>query len=732
MRANKMWRQKMKKNVWILFFLGITVLLFSQEAMVCGDVNEDGDADILDALLIAQHYVGFDVFINTTFADVDCNSTIDIIDALLIARMYVGLILIDCHCMGLPCSGVPLDLELNENQDYSFFLRDRDDYELFSNQISETDRSIIEVKFVIMDIQNNPTLYFMNANRNIIHYDFTVNVLGNTQTYEEFCSVTYYNTNKQNIGGTIIFYEHYEVDGITTGIYSLEFCPTYHIRFIDVERAYQMITCKAAFLNPDNFWYQPVGPVQEFGLEDELDAYTASGIPILETEDLYKDITFTTLNSGEGIGLLRVYGDDPRPLTVRDIVILDTIPNDISHVGGMITTLPQTPLSHINLKAKQNDTPNIYIKDALDNQDIMQYLGEYVYFKADTNGFEIRQASYNEYINYLANIRPTETQYPPRDLNFQEITSLYNIDFYDSVRVGAKAANVAELLKILPDGMVPRGYAVPFYYYDRFMQENQFYQYAINMMAEEEFQNDPGYREDALKLFRDMIEDAPVSSEIAETLDIMHKSFPEGTSLRCRSSTNNEDLEGFSGAGLYDSKTHHPDEGHITKTIKEIWAGLWTFRAFEEREFYRVDHFTAAMGVLVHPNFENELVNGVSVTKNIYDPYVTGFYVNAQLGEDLVTNPEERSIPEAFLMMKVNPLEIYETVYLSRSNKIPEGEYLLNSTYIDQLTGAMETIHQHFAQLYSEINSWDFAVDLEFKVTSEGDLAIKQARPWVD
>ena len=30
---------------------------------------------------------------------------------------------------------------------------------------------------------------------------------------------------------------------------------------------------------------------------------------------------------------------------------------------------------------------------------------------------------------------------------------------------------------------------------------------------------------------------------------------------RCRSSTNNEDLVGFNGAGLYDSFTHRPDEG---------------------------------------------------------------------------------------------------------------------------------------------------------------------------
>ncbi len=721
----------MKIKILIVFFLSITALLFSWEAMVCGDVNNDKKADIVDALLITQYYVGINANINIQSADLNCSGSIDIIDALLIARAYVGMSQINCHCTSFPCR-VPYNLKLNENQNYSFYLRNREDFELFSNQISTTDRSIIEVKFVILNIRNNPTLYFMNAKRNLVHYDFTVNVLGNTQTYEEFVSVTYFNANKQNIGGTIIFYENYEADGVKTGIYSLEFCPSYHIRFQDVELAYRMITCKAPLLNQGNFSYQPVGPVQEFGFQDESAAYNASGIPILKTEDLYKNVTFTTLNEGEGIGLLRVYGDDPRPLTVRDIVILDTIPNDISHVSGMITTLPQTPLSHINLKARQNNTPNIYIKNALDNPDIMQYLGEYVYFKADKNGFELRMASYEEYINYSAAIRPKDTQYPPRDLSIREIRSLYNIGFSDSISVGAKAANAAELLKILPDGMVPKGFAVPFYFYDTFMQENQFYQYAQDMVATQEFQNDPEYRDSALKAFRKMIEKASVSPDMDAQFEEFRNTFSEGTSLRCRSSTNNEDIEGFSGAGLYDSKTHNPDEGYLSKTIKEIWAGLWTFRAFEEREFYRIDHFSAAMGVLVHPNFKDESVNGVSVTKNIYDPNVPGFYVNAQLGEDLVTNPEERSIPEAFVMMKINTLDIYETVYLSRSNKIPEGQYLLSSSYIDQLTSAMETIHRHFGGLYLKINSWDFAVDIEFKVTSEGVLVIKQARPWVD
>jgi hypothetical protein len=58
-----------------------------------GDVNGSGGIDIIDALLVAQYYVGLNpATFNLVPADVDCDGDIDIVDALLIARYYVGLI----------------------------------------------------------------------------------------------------------------------------------------------------------------------------------------------------------------------------------------------------------------------------------------------------------------------------------------------------------------------------------------------------------------------------------------------------------------------------------------------------------------------------------------------------------------------------------------------------------------------------------------------------------------
>jgi endoglucanase len=58
-----------------------------------GDVNASGSIDIVDALLVAQYYVGLNPStFNVSLADTNCNDSVDIVDALLIAQYYVGLV----------------------------------------------------------------------------------------------------------------------------------------------------------------------------------------------------------------------------------------------------------------------------------------------------------------------------------------------------------------------------------------------------------------------------------------------------------------------------------------------------------------------------------------------------------------------------------------------------------------------------------------------------------------
>ena len=62
-----------------------------------GDVNNSGSVDIVDALLIAQFYVGLNPSnFNEALADTNCNGSVDIVDALLVAQYYVGLLTSFC------------------------------------------------------------------------------------------------------------------------------------------------------------------------------------------------------------------------------------------------------------------------------------------------------------------------------------------------------------------------------------------------------------------------------------------------------------------------------------------------------------------------------------------------------------------------------------------------------------------------------------------------------------
>jgi hypothetical protein len=100
---NKNQNHKIVTLVIFLLCLGTTVCF----AQSLGDVNTSGSIDIVDALLVAQYYVGLNpANFNTAAGDVNCSGVIDIVDALRVAQYYVGL-LTELSCGTVAPTGAP-------------------------------------------------------------------------------------------------------------------------------------------------------------------------------------------------------------------------------------------------------------------------------------------------------------------------------------------------------------------------------------------------------------------------------------------------------------------------------------------------------------------------------------------------------------------------------------------------------------------------------------------------
>jgi len=220
----------------------------------------------------------------------------------------------------------------------------------------------------------------------------------------------------------------------------------------------------------------------------------------------------------------------------------------------------------------------------------------------------------------------------------------------------------------------------------------------------------------------------------------LQRSFPPGTALRLRSSTNNEDLPGFNGAGLYSSRTWDPQapataqKGSFADVMKDVWSSLWSFRAVEERTFHRIDHLTTAMGVLVHPSYDHDGAAGVAVTKNIYDPHAPGHYVNVQPTDDAVTSPEGGAIPEELLLRPDARTGAFEPQTLRHSNLVDPARAdraVLTPSQQQELGRVLDTIQQHFQRALSAQANRGFAMDVEF-IVDDDRVRVLQARPWVD
>ena len=111
------------------------------------------------------------------------------------------------------------------------------------------------------------------------------------------------------------------------------------------------------------FVYNKEGSFRRPHVENLSAVETAGFATITETEMITAagGKLVSVLNPGIAVGYLQRIGvrDSTAELTPRHIAIFDDTPERIPPVTGIVTLEAQTPLSHVNLLAKNRGTPNV-------------------------------------------------------------------------------------------------------------------------------------------------------------------------------------------------------------------------------------------------------------------------------------------------------------------------------------------------------------------------------------
>ncbi|MEP6654340.1 MAG: PEP/pyruvate-binding domain-containing protein, partial [Myxococcales bacterium] len=590
-------------------------------------------------------------------------------------------------------------------------------------------------------------LYFQNSAKYKIHYQFASAHLSGPEhplvsSLSEFNQVEYYTVGRRFILGAVTHYEGPD-------IWALEIAPYDTAKPEMIVKLFNQV--KAAAYFGAKLVFHPTSDAVE-AVARQLPA----SIKIKTTNDIFADTDYQPLNLGSTVGKLRAVKAtelDAAYVGFREIVVLDRVPNDISVVAGMITEEFQTPLSHVNVLAQNRGTPNMGLNNATTNSQLRDLEGKWVKLTVGSSSWTMAEATQVEADAFWEAHKPALVQLPALDLAQTDLKDIQDVvdespgtgtlkqQIQKAITAyGTKASNYSVLAKTTGVPIRP-AFGIPVYYYVQFMRQNGFFDRVATLLADPAFASDPKVRDAQLLQLRTDIEAAPIDATLQTLLKAKLAARFPGMTMRFRTSTNAEDLDGFPCAGCYNSHTGDPVDwdGSLLRAIKRTWAGVWYFRTFEERSYHSIDHQAVAMALLVHHNFPAEEANGVAVSANPYDSagLEPAFYVNVQKGGDA----EVVAPPPGITSDQILYFFDYAgrpTTYLGHSNLISAGQTVLVAEQLMQLGVALDAIQKRFSAAYGPLSgstAW-YGMDVEFKFDDEEapgqlpTLHVKQARPY--
>jgi pyruvate,water dikinase len=584
---------------------------------------------------------------------------------------------------------------------------------------------VLSVK-VVYDLHDE-LLYFINSSRYRYHYDFAEKVLLNEEPLEVFNMLNYGNTLKrQYILANINYYQQ-------SHIYTLEFSSEDQATPQQITGLFNQV-CNRSYLK-DSLRLL-IGSERFVALDND----GKLPLPKVYPSAIYHNQKFQALNTGVCYGILRDGTKQENNYSPGDIVVVRGTPVNVPVCAGIITNSYQTPLSHINILCHNRNIPSAVQTTAFDDTGITRYFGKPVYMSVSASGLTVKPTTQR----LADSFKKAHTSGAVVTLHFDTtVKSLLPVSSFNLRQkdvVGNKAAGLGELYAITQKSSanfkIPEGaFAIPFYFYYKHVS-NVAIRWKINDLIAMQKQNAPEAKiKEQLKLVRKAIKEQPLDPELLSAVTSAMKANGF-TSYRFRSSANAEDVAGFSGAGLYESKTGklNDKDKPVDDAIKKVWASVYDDNAYFERVAANIDEHTIVMGILAHRNFPDEIANGVAITKNIYRNGFPGFTVNVQKGEVPVVSPPDSVTCEQFICMaasEINPLDVgIATDYITYSN-INNNKPVLTRQQVTALYYALSLVRDHYTNsLRLNPEMVEKPMDVEFKFDKNGKLYLKQARPY--
>lgn len=625
------------------------------------------------------------------------------------------------------------------------------------------------VKFtIITKAGGDPNLvYFQDSGRYEYHFDFALEYLPPFvgMTIEEFDSVTLHAANQQAVLGAVILplwhdppYNEYGIQLVRNDPYTRE------------EVVSLFNTVRRSIVAEPNVtaWYFPT--YEQYPMAQQNREWLESrGVRVGSTGQWSEGNA--SYSPGWALGALKfIHGTEIQAaytsgqLLPGDILLTDGVPAEVPSVAGIITLTASTPNSHVAILSRSQGIPFVHLAVESDAARARSLVGRSVYLAITENSGQLSELKLMD-VAFLSEEEKSSLlslkKLSPLAVRPMRHCGIYWADTgslqpTDIGCFGGKAANFGILRQAIPDDS-PVAMAFSFDLWNAFLDRpidgmplrdviaRRLSGYTTYPPADL-----PGLASD-LAGIRDLFKDSqatPFGADL-ETVVIgalQSFGFDPAKPIRFRSSTNVEDSEQFTGAGLYDSYSgcladdlddnsrgpcvcdpNEKNERGVFRAIRRVFASFYNDNAFLERLKHGVDESQVGMAMLVHHSYpdEIELANGVATLECSRGSDWTANVVS-QKGAVSVTNPPTDAVPEVVTVSQgFNGPSAW---VVRRSSLVPLRENTVlawDSEYIELYNLLVAAGNQ-----YCKVTQKDtVTLDCEFKKSApQGKIEIKQIR----